>query len=135
VSEPRQPLSLEPSSPPSFYDLDPEPQEENDEVGHKDGISAPKIFEEVEKEGLSISLPVKENNSMLAMGIGVSHEESLAWKQPVVHLAKGGSTDLRIIHASEYSVDETGRGKLTLVCPDGPRREEADSSSVQMRWL
>lgn len=105
------------------------------EYGWQDHVDGNRFFEQVEQEDLSISLSVKRNKDTLTVNTGMSREESLAWKQPTTRLSKGASTELHIIHASEYSVDETGRGVLTLVCPDGPRRDDADSSSVQMRWL
>lgn len=96
-------------------------------------------IKEVEKEGLSFTLPINTiNQEMLTMdsqdGQAPTGSDAQAWKQPKTTLLGDLSTELLVIHALEHSVDERGQQKTTLVPPVGPMRENADSAP-QMRWL
>lgn len=100
-----------------------------------------KLFEDVERAGLSINLPVNKNSNMIttdlhAQGEGAAaHAETVAWKDAKAILPDGALTELHVIQASEFSVDEKGIGRVVLVCPEGPRRGDNNESAVHMRWL
>ena len=96
-------------------------------------------FDEVEKSGLSFSMPL--NKGILAVpaaALGNASPlapEASAWKLSRMNLSDSqSSTELFVVHASEYSADEMGVGKTTLVCPAGPQKQDTETA-VQMRWL
>ena len=91
-------------------------------------------FQAIEEEGLSISLQVEENRAM----IGDQEADSLvalAWKQPRTELPRNESScELFEIHAIEHSVGSGNSGKLTLICPGGPK-QNASHGPIQLWWL
>lgn len=111
----------------------------SDEDWENNGMG--KLFEDVERAGLSINLPVNKNSNMIttdldAQGEGAAaHAETVAWKDAKAFLPDGTLTELHVIQASEFSVDEKGIGRVVLVCPEGPRRGDNNESAVHMRWL
>lgn len=100
-----------------------------------------KLFEDVERAGLSINLPVNKNSNMITTDLdaqdegAVAHAETVAWKDAKAFLPDGTLTELHVIQASEFSVDEKGIGRVVFVCPEGPRRGDNNTSAVHMRWL
>lgn len=97
-------------------------------------------FDDVEEDGLSVSMPL--NREVLATPMAARSDvspltpEASAWEWPNINLSDGqSSTELFVVHASEYSTDEMGMGRTTLVCPAGPPKKQDTESAVQMRWL
>lgn len=97
-------------------------------------------YKTVEKEGLSVSFPLNKGVRAIHIqdaddDVAALTSEAKAWKEDKTVLTDGvSSTELRVIHAAEYSEDETGIGKTILMCLDGPRDRES-LQSAQMRWL
>ncbi|CAG9989389.1 unnamed protein product [Clonostachys byssicola] len=104
------------------------------------GNSKTFTFKKVERKGLSISLELKRyEEEPGAPRTKTIHNpksaEALAWNQPTTSLPDTGSTcELLNIQALEYSADDDGLGKTTLICPGGPMKD-SDSATVQLRWL
>ena len=99
-----------------------------------------RTYRAVEIAGLSVSLPLDKGVRAIHITDGDGDDAALtsegkAWKGDKTVLSDGvSSTELRVIHAAEYSEDETGNGKTTLMCWDGPLEPE-HIQSAQMRWL
>lgn len=99
-----------------------------------------RTYRAVERAGLSVSLPLDKGVRAVDITDGDGDDAALtsegkAWKGDKTVLSDGvSSTELRVIHAAEYSEDETGNGKTTLMCWDGPLEHE-HIRSAQMRWL
>lgn len=96
-------------------------------------------YKALEKEGISFSMLL--NKGVLAVPAAAQDDpsplapESSAWKLARTNLSDGqSSTELFVVHASEYSTDEMGTGRTTLVCPVGPQKQDTETA-VQMRWL
>ena len=96
-------------------------------------------YKALEKEGISFSMLL--NKGVLAAPAAAQDDpsplapESSAWKLARTNLSDGqSSTELFVVHASEYSTDEMGTGKTTLICPVGPQKQDTETA-VQMRWL
>ncbi|CAM1505780.1 Fc.00g114170.m01.CDS01 [Cosmosporella sp. VM-42] len=97
-------------------------------------------FEEVEKDGLSVSLPMRKKGPAITINqkndvqLAPAYNFGLAWEEATRILpGASGSSELLIIQAAEFSTDDSGQGKITIVCPMGPRK--IDPSPVEMRWL
>ncbi|CAH0041888.1 unnamed protein product [Clonostachys rhizophaga] len=104
------------------------------------GNSKTFTFKKVERKGLSISLELKRyEEEPGAPRTKTIHNpksaEALAWNQPTTSLLDTGSTcELLNIQALEYTADDDGLGKTTLICPGGSMKG-SDSATVQLRWL
>lgn len=90
--------------------------------------------EKVEEAGLSwtVTLPTNNEHSVLYTN---SADSNSPWKAEKMIDKKIGTTALQSIYSMKYSTGEMGQGKITLFCPQGPTRDNEDSSSVQAKWL
>lgn len=113
----------------------------SDDYDRNEAYDMPRrTYKAVEKVGLSVRFPL--NKGVRSIQIQDTDEdgaaltsEARAWKEDQTVLADGvTSTKLSVIHAAEYSEDETGIGKTILMCLNGPRERES-CQSAQMRWL
>ena len=94
-----------------------------------------------EKLGLAGSIQVKRNSEKLtatseARKTNPVKSEDFVWEQPKSVVSQSESTcELANIDAIERWVDELGRQRSTILCPEGPRAQTIDTWSLQLRWL
>jgi hypothetical protein len=98
------------------------------------------IIDEVERDGLSFSIPVPKSNADLNLNGGQDKDtpaepNAHAWRSPKAIMENGRvTTELLTIQATLYSKDNDGQSKTTLVCPAGPGLD-GGGPSTQIRWL
>jgi hypothetical protein len=131
-------------TPPQRYLAPDHFQNRDGRVRDRDTRPITQTFEDVEGAGLSVNIPLRSTKmkGKQAVTLGqsdaspVDHPEAASWMQPdSVREVGNYTTQLRVIHASEYSISEIGTEKITLVCPSVPGQEKIDSTSVQALWL
>lgn len=97
---------------------------------------SPFTYDELEKEGLSKSVRIGRRPKPTGNNTAATDQrDSIEWRQPKAFLEDGRVSELLTIHASEYSRDEGGLEKITLICPTGPQPSGDSWRRTQMRWL
>ncbi|KAM0263512.1 hypothetical protein ACHAQJ_001130 [Trichoderma viride] len=121
------------SSPPNDDDLNIFPESNSGTAKATEAFHRGPKAEQVEREGLSINIPLLTNTGELKDPVQRKYQADY-WKIEKTEIPKF-KTHLQTIDSLEYSVEEMGQGKVALSCSEGPPKKEETPTSTQIKWL